>query len=863
MAWPGCGGRASDPEPGQRRADAAGRFRDQATENDHLLIALRDRQALLERLAGDPALDRGAARASRDLRAGDPGRARSARRRRRRRRGCGISRAAGRRWSASLGVSKEFLAARNRTNTPGARDQGDRRGPPGRLRQAHRHSCATCRANGRPRACARDGGARVRARRGRRRLGNRVARSEPRRTRLRDQQVMLALAEHTSLALNHARALDDVVHQAFHDSLTGMPNRALFIDRIAHALARADGAPTAVGVLFVDLDDFKTDQRQPRPRGRRRAAHPGRRAAREQCLRPARHHRAARRRRVRGPARGLGDADERRAVGRRASSRRSRSPFSVDGREVFVNAQHRHRRSAPAEAETLLRDADLAMYRAKADGKGRYEASSPAMHTEIMERLELEVELKRRDRARRAGARLPADLQPPDGRDRRPGGAGPLAPSDARPVPAGPRSSRSPRRSGRIDDLGRWVLAAACHQGALWRAKYPALPGIQVGVNVSAAQLQEPELVRTVAGALETARLDPEGLTLEITETALMDDFDAAVRRLGELKDLGIEIAVDDFGTGHSSLRYLQRLPIDNLKIAKPFVDEIASPESKPPILRAVLDLADVFNLRPVAEGIERAEQARAAARARLRARSGPSPLDAGARRAGGRPDPQRGIARAAEGTAGGRGGDAQPTRVRSRPGCGELIAIRWLGRLVSLSRTDSEAAEVATWISDCFSCWFPCSSQRLGCSLGATGPRSMAPRTMASPPRPVRGRPGIESAAPRRAVASINRPRAVVWAVGDGGTDSPQASRLASSIARAGADRLLYLGDVYPEGTRADFEENYAPNYGRLAAQDRADARKPRRAHGGSGLLPVLGASAGTRRCLPITRSASRVGRS
>ena len=261
------------------------------------------------------------------------------------------------------------------------------------------------------------------------------------------------------------------------------------------------------------------------------------------------------------------------------------------------------------EAETLLRDADLAMYRAKADGKGRYEAFEPGMHTEIMERLELEVELKGAiERGELALVYQPifslrsgviAGLEALV-RWRHPTRG--LVPPD-RFIPLA-------ERSGRIDDVGRWVLAAACHQGALWRAKYPALPGIQVGVNISAAQLQAPELVQTVAGALETARLDPEGLTLEITETALMDDFDAAVRRLGELKDLGIEIAVDDFGTGHSSLRYLQRLPIDNLKIAKPFVDEIASPESKPPILRAVLDIADVFNLRPVAEGIERAEQA-------------------------------------------------------------------------------------------------------------------------------------------------------------------------------------------------------------------------------------------------------------
>ncbi len=109
---------------------------------------------------------------------------------------------------------------------------------------------------------------------------------------------------------------------------------------------------------------------------------------------------------------------------------------------------------------------------------------------------------------------------------------------------------------------------------------------------------------------MRVAQLDPRGLTLEITETALMDDLDAAAGRLSDLKSLGVEIAVDDFGIGHSSLRYLKQLPLDNLKIAKPFVDEIGKPDAEPPILRAILDLADVFDLHAVAEGIEEPEQA-------------------------------------------------------------------------------------------------------------------------------------------------------------------------------------------------------------------------------------------------------------
>ncbi len=578
---------------------------DQATENDHLLIALRDRQALLERLA---AIQRSIVaqhelheifeqviQASRDLLGDDAGVVRM-----RDLTGGGTA------VAASLGVGKEFLAARNRTNTPGigTRAIGERalvvfdknsdsfvRHVPGEwATEGLRAGMA---------APVFERGEVVGA------LGT-ASRDPNRAYSMRDQQVMLALAEHTSLALNHARALEDVVHQAFHDSLTGMPNRALFMDRVSHALTRGEQGARPVGVLVVDLDDFKTiNDSLGHGVGDTLLVQVAERLA--GCLR-----RSDTIARLGGDEfavllEDVSDADGAALWADRILETLG-SPFSVADRQVSVNGSIGIALGA-GEAETLLRDADLAMYRAKADGKGRYEAFEPGMHTEIMERLELEVELKGAiERGEltlvyqpifslRSGviAGLEALV-----RWRHPTRG--LVPPD-RFIPLA-------ERSGRIDDVGRWVLAAACHQGALWRAKYPALPGIQVGVNISAAQLQAPELVPTVAGALETAQLDPEGLTLEITETALMDDFDAAVRRLGELKDLGLEIAVDDFGTGHSSLRYLQRLPIDNLKIAKPFVDEIVSPESKPPILRAVLDIADVFGLRPVAEGIEHAEQA-------------------------------------------------------------------------------------------------------------------------------------------------------------------------------------------------------------------------------------------------------------
>ena len=260
------------------------------------------------------------------------------------------------------------------------------------------------------------------------------------------------------------------------------------------------------------------------------------------------------------------------------------------------------------DAETLLRDADLAMYRAKSRGKGRYAVFEPGMHTAIVERLELEVDLKRAlEREELAVVYQPIFS---------------LVSGSVTGVEALVRWHHPTRgivmpesfiplaeESGMIGELGRWVLRKACHQGALWRAKYPGHPGLGIGVNVSVAQLREPGLVREVSDALAESQLDATGLTLEITETALMESFDEAIEEVDALKALGVDLAIDDFGTGYSSLRYLRRLPLDVMKIEKSFVDGIGRPGEEPDLLRAIIDLANIFGLRVVAEGIERPEQ--------------------------------------------------------------------------------------------------------------------------------------------------------------------------------------------------------------------------------------------------------------
>jgi diguanylate cyclase (GGDEF)-like protein len=421
----------------------------------------------------------------------------------------------------------------------------------------------------------------------------------------RDQQVLLSLAEHASLALNHARALEETVHQALHDSLTGLPNRSLFLDRMRHALARAERAEVPVAVLFCDLDGFKTvnDSLGHRTGDRLLVLVAERLAG---CLRPADTI-----------ARLGGDEfavllEELREPGDAARAAQRlldalEAPFDLRGREFYISASIG---IAPGteEAETLLRDADLAMYRAKGRGKGRYAVYEPSMHTAIVERLELEVDLKRALERDELAVVYQPIFSLVDGtvtgvealvRWNHPT-RGTVLPESFVPLA---------EESGLIAELGRWVLRKACHQGALWRAKYPGHPGLGVGVNISGAQLREPGLVHEVADALAHSQLDATGLTLEITETALMESFDKAIEQIDALKGLGVDLAIDDFGTGYSSLRYLRRLPLDVMKVEKSFVDGIGRPGEEPALLRAIVDLADIFGLRVVAEGIERPEQ--------------------------------------------------------------------------------------------------------------------------------------------------------------------------------------------------------------------------------------------------------------
>jgi diguanylate cyclase (GGDEF)-like protein len=412
-----------------------------------------------------------------------------------------------------------------------------------------------------------------------------------------ERELMAAYASHVSLALAAAKTVD-TMRQAFNDPLTGLANRTLFSDRLEHALARAERSGTQVTVLFLDLDRFKVvndslghaagDELLIAVAGRLRS-----------CLRKA--ETAAR----------LGgdefavlledsrDPDESKRVAERMLAV-LRDPFMLHDNEVFITTSIGIA-SGREEADDLLRNADVAMYKAKASGKDRYEVFEPGMHAAAVARLELEADLQRaleRDElvlhyqplvALATGAILGLEALVRWRHPRR----GLVPPMDFIPLT---------EETGLIMPIGRWILGEACRQLARWQVHEPDLV---MNVNLSGCQLQSPGLEHDVRSALETSGVAPASLVLEITETTLMHDSEASVGRLQALKRLGVRLAIDDFGTGYSSLRYLHRFPIDLLKIPKPFVDSLAARDDEGVLVRSIVALSSNLGLATVAEGIE------------------------------------------------------------------------------------------------------------------------------------------------------------------------------------------------------------------------------------------------------------------
>jgi diguanylate cyclase (GGDEF)-like protein/PAS domain S-box-containing protein len=395
---------------------------------------------------------------------------------------------------------------------------------------------------------------------------------------------------------------DELRHQAFHDSLTGLPNRALFLDRLSHGLTRRRRFRGPLAVLFVDLDDFKTVNDS--------LGH----AAGDDLLKAVAERLAGALRSGDTIARMGGDefavlVED--ATGRDAPEKIAQrllgalqAPFSVNGRELFVRASVGLTVSTTRSdsAEEMLRNADTAMYTAKANGKNRIGSFEASMHDAAQKRLSLKVDLERAvERGEFFVVYQPiVDLAGHDipalealVRWRHPG-RGVVSPSEFIPLA---------EETGLIVPLGNWVLETACRQLRAWDKETGK--ETSVSVNVSARQVQRAQFTADVAAVLEATGVDARRVTLEFTESVLMQDTDVTVETLRELKRHGLRLAIDDFGTGYSSLNYLRRFPIDELKIDRSFVTQMGREPGQLAVVRSIVRLAETLKLRTVAEGIE------------------------------------------------------------------------------------------------------------------------------------------------------------------------------------------------------------------------------------------------------------------
>ncbi|MEP6733332.1 MAG: EAL domain-containing protein [bacterium] len=403
------------------------------------------------------------------------------------------------------------------------------------------------------------------------------------------------------------RALEaKLMHQAFHDSLTGLANRALFRDRVAHAIARA-ARGEQVAILLLDLDDFKSvNDSLGHIEGDRLLE-----VVAERLLKATRGCDTVAR--VGGDEfavllAGLQHHSEAMIVVNRIVES-MRTPVPLRGREVFVRVSMG---VAYARVEDtvneLIRNADVAMYRAKGEGRGRHAVFEPSMYTELLERLQLEDDLRHAiERGELHVVYQPiVDLA-----------SGTVTGVEAlarwhhpeREIPTGADFIPLAEETGLIVPIGGWMLAQACKQARTWQLEHPEGLVPAMSVNVSVRQLQEPTFASEVAAVLTETQLPPEFLILEITESALIADTTSVLDRLHELKALGIKLAIDDFGTGYCNLAYLQRFPIDILKIDKSFIFDMATNGGNTTLASTIVDLATQLDLRTVAEGVEHAEQ--------------------------------------------------------------------------------------------------------------------------------------------------------------------------------------------------------------------------------------------------------------
>jgi diguanylate cyclase (GGDEF)-like protein/PAS domain S-box-containing protein len=399
------------------------------------------------------------------------------------------------------------------------------------------------------------------------------------------------------------RLEEHLEHQAFHDQLTGLANRALFRDRVTHALARAARHRRTPAILFLDLDDFK---RVNDSLGHNAGDELLRAVAQrldtcvrtsDSCARLGGDEFAI----LLEDASCLDDAIRlaERIVPLLRSAFRLKDGIAHVGVSIGIAVSEGN-----TTADELLRDADLAMYLSKSGGKGRFTVFEKSMHAEVVRRTAMESDLRVALERNQFEIHYQPIVSISNGdvigieallRWNHPE-RGRVAPGEFIPIA---------EESGVINDIGRWVLASACRECQTLTTQHPRPVALSLAVNLSGRQIQSPTLVADVREALEGSGLPPEQLVLEITESVLVHNDQETLDRLWELKRLGIQLAIDDFGTGYSSLAYLQRFPVDILKIDKSFTDRLGAGPDESPLSRAVVALGSTLSVRTIAEGVE------------------------------------------------------------------------------------------------------------------------------------------------------------------------------------------------------------------------------------------------------------------
>jgi diguanylate cyclase (GGDEF)-like protein len=408
-------------------------------------------------------------------------------------------------------------------------------------------------------------------------------------------------------------------HQALHDSLTGLANRAMFTERVGQALSAPAHLGSGVATLSLDLDEFKTVNDT--------LGH----EAGDELLKQIS-------KRITGYLRppdllarldgdefailltGMNDASDAISVAD-GLVEIMQLPFAQQGDVVTVNASVGVARANDGDvAENLVRNADAAMYTAKRNGKNQRVVYIPEMHSIVRDRTELKSALVR---ALTEGELRLAYQPIVDIQSGKVHGAEALVRWEHPKRGLIPPSEFLPyaEESGLIVDIDRWVVMGACIQVAKWKRDLPPGSNLGISVNFSGRTVQDSDIVPWVESCLQASGLEPSDLLIEITESVLVSDVDTAVRRMNELKGLGVRLAVDDFGTGYSSLNYVKLFPLDFLKVDKAFVDGVTQGPEESALARAILGLAEALGLETISEGIE--DWAQASELSRLGSRFG------------------------------------------------------------------------------------------------------------------------------------------------------------------------------------------------------------------------------------------------